>query len=156
MNQKAVERIREFNRFYTVLIGTLNRHFLGSEFSVTETRVLFEIATLEKCNANTMAEKLKMDKSYMSRILKSFEKRELIQKNISAQDGRVHVIRLTNQGANAVNNLIEKTNRQIWGLISNLNAEECGEICAAMDLITNYLSGKNKERAAGSDADNRV
>ena len=146
MNQEIVEHIREFNRFYTVLIGTLNRRFLGSEFSVTETRVLFEIATLEECCANILVQKLNIDKSYMSRILKSFEKKGLIRKDISLQDSRVHLICLTDRGTESVNSLIEKTNQQIQGLIVGLNANECDEICRAMDVITGYFS-KNEERA---------
>lgn len=142
----VVERIREFNRFYTVLIGTLNTHFLDSEYSVTETRILFELTTHENCNAKNLIKNLHIDKSYMSRIIKSFEKKKLITKKISEQDHRAYTIRLTNKGKKEVTALIDRTNYQIGELISDLNLEECKKICMAMDLITDYLSRNNSER----------
>lgn len=141
-----VERIREFNRFYTVLIGTLNTHFLDSEYSVTETRILFELISYEDCNAKNLIENLHIDKSYMSRIIKSFEKKKLITKRMSEQDHRAYTIRLTNKGKKEVTALIDRTNYQISELISDLNIEECKKICIAMDLITDYLSRNNSER----------
>lgn len=138
--KEAVERIRQFNRFYTVLIGTLDRNFLGCAYSVTETRILFELRSNENCSAKEIAEKLHIDKSYMSRIMKAFEKKGLIAREVSTQDRRAQVIRLTPKGESEVKLLIGLTNTQIGGLISNLNEEECQKICEAMDLITEYLS----------------
>lgn len=144
--KEFVERIREFNRFYTVLIGSLNVHFLDSEYSVTETKILFELIANKECNAKSIAKNLHIDKSYMSRIIKSFEKKELIMKCVSEVDHREHIIRLTNKGKEEVTSLINMTNMQIGALISDLNMEECKKMCMAMDLITDYLSRNNNER----------
>ena len=136
----VVERIREFNRFYTVLIGTLNNRFLGTEFSVTETRILFELLSNDGCSANLLVNKLHIDKSYMSRILKSFEKRQLIRKQTSDEDRRAQCIYFTEKGIQTIQELIAVTNNDIGGLIQTLSDEECREVCRAMDTITTCLS----------------
>lgn len=146
MNKKeeTVEHIREFNRFYTVLVGSLNTHFLGSKYSITETRILFELLSHKKCYAKDIVEYLHIDKSYMSRIIKSFEKNGLIIKEMSQFDHRAFLITLTDKGQMETNMLIEKTNQQIHEWIDGLNLQECQEICSAMNTIKHYLS--NDER----------
>lgn len=135
-----IGRIREFNRFYTVNLGMLNRRFLGSEYSVTETRILFELNTDDRCTANVLTEKLHIDKSYMSRILKSFEKRGLVTKQVSPEDGRAFILHLTETGRRETARLIESTNRQIAAWVAPLSAGERAELGQAMDVITAHLS----------------
>lgn len=136
----VIGRIREFNRFYTVNLGMLDRKFLNSGYSVAENRILFELNANDLCSANFLAEKLHVDKSYMSRILKSFEKKGLITKKVSAEDGRAFILHLTEKGREETARLIEGANRQIEALIAPLNQEECRELCEAMDVITEYLA----------------
>lgn len=140
--ERTVDRIRQFNRFYTVLIGTLNKRFLGTDFSVTETRILFELATKDGCLAQELVSRLQIDKSYMSRIMKSFEAKGLIQKRASAEDRRAQVIHLTGLGTETVRGLIEATNAQIGGLVEPLEEDECRAVCQAMDTITFYLTAR--------------
>lgn len=149
--KEIIERIREFNRFYTVLIGTLNTRFLGSDYSVTETRILFELISHGDCNAKDIITDLHIDKSYMSRIIKSFENKGLITKKVSEKDRRAYIIHLTDRGIEETQTLISRTNLQIGELISNLELDECNEICQAMDLITDYLSGNNEERKKSNE-----
>lgn len=148
MNTKEdiIERIREFNRFYTVLIGTLNKHFLDSEYSVTETRILFELDSHDGCQAKNIIDELHIDKSYMSRIMKRFEKQGLITKERVNEDHRAYTIQLTHQGHHEVKTLITKTNQQIHELLIALDMNECQEICDAMDLITKHLSKGKDDR----------
>lgn len=136
---KTINRIREFNRFYTVMLGMLNRNFLHSEYSVTETRILFEIKTNEGCSANDIINTLKIDKSYLSRIINSFIKNQLITKDVLPEDRRAFEIRLTDKGHKTVDALVAKTNEQIREYVDSLNDSECDEICAAMDTITKYF-----------------
>ncbi len=69
---ETVYKIREFNRFYTVLLGLLDRNFLNSEYSVTEIRILFELENNDGCSAVDLIEKLYIDKGYLSRLIKGF------------------------------------------------------------------------------------
>ncbi|MDQ7093477.1 MarR family transcriptional regulator [Desulfosporosinus sp. PR] len=70
-----IDHIREFNRFYTNVLGLLNQHYL-SDFSLTEARILFDLSDLGCCTANALSSRLNIDKSYMSRIIKRFEKKD--------------------------------------------------------------------------------
>lgn len=65
----VIAQIRSFNRFYTNVLGLLNRHILDSGYSLTEIRVLLEISKVRHCTANTLVTQLKIDRSYMSRII---------------------------------------------------------------------------------------
>lgn len=142
---EVIARIRAFNRFYTVMLGMLDRNFLSSPYSVTETRTLFEISAHAPCSANFLTETLHVDKSYISRILKSFQRQGLVTKCVSPTDGRAYLIQLTDQGQHEVEQLIQSTNCQIGVLIQALNENQCRELCHAMDTITKYLSGSIDE-----------
>lgn len=64
-----ITEIRGFNRFYTNILGLLDQHILDSGYSLTEARVLFEISKTERCTANQLCSSLKVDRSYMSRMI---------------------------------------------------------------------------------------
>lgn len=137
---KAVNVIRKFNRFYTVSMGFLDLDYLDTKYSIAETRILFEINTYDKCIQSELAKILHIDKSYLSRIIKSFCKDGLIEKNKSDQDKRAAYISLTEKGHMETEKLIELTNTQIEGTINKLSSEDCNKLCDAMDTIISILS----------------
>lgn len=147
----VIHRIREFNRFYTVMFGMLNRKFLDSGYSVTESRILFELSLSQTCTANFLAEKLHVDKSYMSRILKAFEEKGLITRQVSPDDGRVFILRLTDRGRQETAGLIDSANKQIKALIAPLSTQDCTELCTAMDLITERLTDHTQKPTDSED-----
>lgn len=138
--QFVVNRVREFNRFYTVILGMLDRRYLGSDYSVAETRILFELYTHDGCTANALSASLQLDKSYLSRILKRFEADGLLEKTPSAQDSRARLLHLTRRGAQQTAQLIEQTNRQILPMVEPLTTGQRAGLCAAMDHITQCFS----------------
>lgn len=137
---RAVYEIREFNRFYTVLVGLLDRSYLNSDYSMAEARILFELKNKDGCRANDLAANLHMDKSYLSRMLKKFEGRGLLSKKLSGKDGRSYELRLTEEGRRITEQLIEASNEQIRQLLKALDEEECTRVCQAMDTITGLLA----------------
>ena len=78
--------VRRFNRFYTKQIGALQEGLLDSPFSLAEARILYEIAHRDRPTA-TDAQTLGLDAGYLSRMLRAFEKRALVKKTRSAEDG---------------------------------------------------------------------
>ena len=73
-NKEIVSKVREFNRFYMPKMNLLGNHYLGSEYSVTEARVFFEIYENEGCHAAHIAKVMNIDKSYLSKIIVKYEK----------------------------------------------------------------------------------
>lgn len=138
--REAVDCIRKFNRFYTVLLGFLNQNYLGSGYSVTETRILFEIYQQEGISAKELCDFLKLDKSYMSRMIRSFEINGIVYREVSASDKRTNRIYLTDKGKVKTSDLIEITNQDIYQLIESFDIDVCRQICAAMELISYKFS----------------
>jgi len=136
----AVGRIRSFNRFYTRILGLLDRHILASDFSLTEARVLLELGKGEGCNARAVGVRLGVDPSYLSRMLKRFEAGKLIVRTPSAQDSRASDIRLTDAGRAALTELGRRSDDQVAGLLAELSPQEVDEVLAAMALIREKLS----------------
>lgn len=136
----TVEKIREFNRFYLPVMDILDSCYLNSDYSVTEVRVLYEIYGNEKCTANLIVGKLKIDKSYLSRILKKLESDGILVKKVSEDDTRFMEISLTEKGVNCYKELVERANSEIFALLEKLTDAECRKIEAAMDTITKLVS----------------
>lgn len=143
--QEVIDCIRTFNRFYTVLLGFLNQNYLGTGYSVTETRILFEIHQQEGISAKQLCTLLRLDKSYMSRLIRSLEHQGILCRETDPTDRRANCIYLTVQGRTEVAGLIRTTNQEIEHLIGTFDMEVCGQICEAMDLIREKFSMVSRE-----------
>lgn len=136
---KTIHEIRKFNRFYTVNMGFLNSGYLDTDFSIAETRILFEILHYTKCFQSELTKNLHIDKSYLSRIIKRFHKEGLIEREQSDADKRAVYIYLTEKGRRETEQLIALTNSQIENKIHTLSSGECMKLCEAMDTIISML-----------------
>ena len=140
--QEVIEKIRSFNRFYTDIIGLLDKHFLDSPFSLTEGRVLYEVQHTEDCTAKKIRENIRIDEGYLSRILNTFRKKGLITKSLSSDDKRLHIIKLTEKGQKEFASLNEHSDQLISRLIEKLSEEECQELLSITERIR-HLLGRN-------------
>ncbi len=143
MSQAETEilKIRRFNRFYTNLLGLLDRHLLETEFSLTEARVLYELGEADACTAKELTRRLNVDPGYLSRILKQFEKKGLTERMRSSEDGRLHPIRLTEKGQETLRWLSGRSDGQSRSLIEKLNPSQRTDLTDSMERIQRYLSG---------------
>ena len=132
IRQKTVDKIREFNRFYTAQMNLLNSKYLSSSYSLAEIRVLFEIWINKTCNQDNIVQSLGIDKSYLSRIIKKLEKSCIIEKRHGESDKRNSVISLTEIGEQEVIKLVNQTNGFIAEKISNLDDCQCAELCKSL------------------------
>ena len=138
-DQQLIDRIRSFNRFYTNIIGLLDRHFLDTPFSLTEGRVLYEISQTGPCSAKQIRSRINIDEGYLSRILDKFSKGGLIRKTPSSEDGRFYIIALTEKGQREFARLNDNSNRLIAQMIEKLSQRERVELVEIMDRIHELL-----------------
>lgn len=142
---EVIEKIREFNRFYMPSMNLLGNHYLGSEYSVTEARIFFEIYKNEGCNAAHIAKQMNIDKSYLSRIIKGHEKNGYIRREKVAGDGRAYLLYLTGSGKERAEELIRKSNEEISLIVDGLSIQDCRQLIEAIDTIIRILS-KEREK----------
>jgi DNA-binding MarR family transcriptional regulator/GNAT superfamily N-acetyltransferase len=133
--EARAEAVREFNRFYTTRIGVLGDAHLGSEFSLTEVRVLFELAHREFPTAAEIASALSLDRGYLSRTLRSFKRRGLISTRASREDRRRTLLSLTPAGRRAFAPLDRGARELMAGLLQPLSDTGQRRLLAAMHDI---------------------
>lgn len=139
---KLIQDIREFNRFYTRLIGLLDGHLLNSDFSLAEARILYEIYTGKQISASQIVSTLSMDKGYVSRILKKFEKNGLVTKENFSTDARVSLLALSEKGLKVFHTLNRASNEQVDALIAPLAIAKQKELVMHMQAIMQILNGQ--------------
>jgi len=140
-----IGQIRSFNRFYTNLLGLLDRTLLKSAYSLTEVRVLFELNRFSKATASKLVKLLNLDPAYLSRILGNFEEKKLIQKERSNKDMRKHLVSLTSQGKRVISDLQERANEQIKTLILTISDDDQNRLVNAMKTIKRILQNKEEK-----------
>ena len=131
-----VAQVRAFNRFYTNVIGVLHDMYLDTPYTLTESRLLFEVARLGTVEVSWLRQALDIDPGYLSRVLGRFESDGLVTRHRSAADARRQEIRATEAGRAAVAELDERAASQIGALLSGV---DCGPVLDAMQLITQAL-----------------
>ncbi|MHA2170041.1 MAG: bifunctional helix-turn-helix transcriptional regulator/GNAT family N-acetyltransferase [Candidatus Kariarchaeaceae archaeon] len=143
MEDKA-KRIRHFNRFYTRKIGVLREGLLHSQYSLTESRILFELAYGKELTASDLSRELGLDPGYLSRILSNFETLGLITRTRSAKDDRARIIQLTNKGKQEFDVLDMRSREEILELLNNLTNENQDKLLKSMETIEEILAKKLK------------
>jgi DNA-binding MarR family transcriptional regulator/GNAT superfamily N-acetyltransferase len=148
MSESTVQAVRAFNRFYTRQIGALGEAYLNAPFSLTETRVLYELAHRAQGaprRAGEIARQLGLDAGYLSRILQKFQKRRLIARRRSAEDGRRSDLLLTKAGRAALAPLERGAARQVAAMLRPLSNGERARLVDAMQTIERLLVAPRAE-----------
>ncbi|MDJ1501972.1 MarR family winged helix-turn-helix transcriptional regulator [Xanthocytophaga agilis] len=138
--QHIIDDIRAFNRYYTGLLGLLNNHLLDSDYSLAEARILYEIHSLQPVSASQIMSNIVIDKGYLSRVLKQFEKSGLISKQVSSEDARITLVSLTATGQTLFNKLNASSEEQIATLLNKLTGKEQQQLVGHMQAIRTLLS----------------
>jgi DNA-binding MarR family transcriptional regulator/N-acetylglutamate synthase-like GNAT family acetyltransferase len=137
--ERRVEAARRFNRFYTRQIGLLRRGAYDSPFSLTEVRVLYELAHRDQPTATELGRDLGLDAGYLSRILRGFEKRALVTRTRSPADGRQSHLALTALGRKVFAPLDARSHAEVAALLSALAPAAQAQVIAAMQTIERLL-----------------
>lgn len=140
--------MRRFNRFYTQKIGVLQEGLLQGPFSLTETRVLYELVHRDRPTAVELGRALALDAGYLSRILARFEQQGLIVRTPSPQDGRQSLLAVTEAGRAAMAPLEDRSNEVLGRLLQPLSGEGRQQLADAFDTVERLLGGDRPRPAS--------
>jgi len=144
-NQR-VAAVRRFNRFYTRQSGLLQESYLKSQFSLSQVRVLYELAHRERPTATELGRELGLDPGYLSRILRLFEKRGFLKRTPSHADGRQSHLFLTARGQAAFAPLNTRSRDEIGSMLHTLSAPEQARLVESMHAIEGILGAPSERR----------
>jgi DNA-binding MarR family transcriptional regulator/N-acetylglutamate synthase-like GNAT family acetyltransferase len=145
---QRIAAVRRFNRFYTQKLGVLSEGFLNTPFSLTEARVLHALAHRDGATATWLGRELDLDAGYLSRILRDFERQDLITRQPSLQDGRQSLVRLTPAGREAFAPLDRASHQAVGGLLEPLAEADQDRLVGAMRTIATLLGDAPETRPA--------
>ena len=144
---RDVAAMRAFNRFYTRRIGVLHERLLHSDFTLPQSRLLWELAHHDGVTATALARELDLDAGYLSRLLAGLKEQGLVRATRSSRDARQTLLRLSAAGRRAFAPLDERSRDEVGALLARLSEPERQELLAAMMRIEALL-GDAKPRPA--------
>lgn len=142
MNQQIIQAIREFNRQYVLILGLLNTSLKNSSYSLLEARILFEIDTKENCVASEIATRLRIDRGYLSRIIKKLIELELVVRKNDPQDQRRGLLALTKKGTEELAKINKESDKNIYEMFCDFSIDELEMITETMFLIQKKTGSK--------------
>ncbi len=141
MEQRIVA-VRRFNRFYTKHIGLLDEGLLNSTFSLTEVRVMWELAHRANLTATDLGRELGVDIGYLSRILRRFTESGFVERQPASTDRRKLILALTRQGEEAFAPLNTRSRDQVQAMLEGLSKTEQRRLLSAMEAIERLVGAR--------------
>jgi DNA-binding MarR family transcriptional regulator/N-acetylglutamate synthase-like GNAT family acetyltransferase len=138
--EEKIDAVRHFNRFFTRQIGVLREGLLHSPFSLTEVRILFELAHHDHLTASDLSREMGLDPGYLSRILARFEEKGLIEKVRSETDARQRLLSLTSEGKQVFSLLDRRSREEVAEMLSSLSEGDQERLLEAMKTIEDVLA----------------
>jgi DNA-binding MarR family transcriptional regulator/N-acetylglutamate synthase-like GNAT family acetyltransferase len=135
-----VQGVRRFNRFYTRQIGVLHEHLLKSRFSLTEVRVLYELAHRAGVTAGDLRRDLGIDRGYLSRLLHGFGQHGWIKTSRSPSDRRKVLLSLTGRGRRVFGPLDRRSSEEVRAMVARLSPSQQKGVLGAMREIEAALN----------------
>jgi len=146
VSEHRIAAVRRFTRFYTRQIGVLREGLHASAFSLSEARVLYELANRSAPTAADIARDLGLDAGYLSRILRGFAQRGFLARTRSQDDGRESHLALTPAGRTAFAPLDRGSHDEVAALLAPLSEGAQARLIEAMATVEQLLG----ERAAAA------
>jgi DNA-binding MarR family transcriptional regulator/N-acetylglutamate synthase-like GNAT family acetyltransferase len=139
--REQVEAVRGFNRFYTTVAGLLREGLLDTDLTLTEARLVFDVAQRDQTEVSDLRESLGIDAGYLSRLIGRLERRKLLKRARSSSDGRRQVITLTAAGRRKYELLDRRSAREVAALVDR--APDPERLVGAMTTIEEILRGRD-------------
>jgi DNA-binding MarR family transcriptional regulator/GNAT superfamily N-acetyltransferase len=143
-----IAAVRAFNRFYTRKLGVLDQHLGQSPFSLSEARVLYELAHRDDLAAKEIGNELGLDPGYLSRIVQSFDEKGLITRTPLPADRRQYQLSLTAKGRQAFAKLNLGSQNEVASMLARLSAGDATRLIQAMATIEAVLEQRQSQPAS--------
>lgn len=137
---ERVTALRRFNRFWTAKIGVLQAGLLDTPYSLTEARVIFELAQSDATDLADLRRRLELDAGYLSRILTRFRTDGVVDTRVSSEDGRRQVVSLTPTGREVFSDLDRRSASEVRSMLGGLSVEDQRRLVSAMSTIEDVFS----------------
>lgn len=137
-----IERLRRFNRFYTRRLGLLSERPYGGDFTLTEVRILFELAHEGPLKPSWLVDHLGLDPAYVSRILKRFASLGLVDRARDPDDGRGAIMTLTRQGREVFNPMEAASREGLAAMVGHLDDAAQAELAEAVERVEDVLTAR--------------
>ena len=138
---RRIDTVRRFNRFYTQHIGVLHEGLLESAFSLTEARVVYELAQVDETTARDLCRQLALDAGYLSRILRRLRQSGVVGRVRSTDDGRRMRLSLTAKGRRAFAVINKRSHGEIGAMLATLAETDQRRLVDAMSTVSSLLGG---------------
>jgi DNA-binding MarR family transcriptional regulator/N-acetylglutamate synthase-like GNAT family acetyltransferase len=146
--EMRISAVRAFNRFYTRRLGVLGQRLLESPFSLSEARVLYELAHRDGAAAKELGIELDLDAGYLSRIVQSFDEKGLITRKPLPADRRQYQLSLTAKGRQAFAKLNLGSQNEVAAMLARLSASDATRLTQAMATIEAVLDQRRSQPAS--------
>jgi DNA-binding MarR family transcriptional regulator/GNAT superfamily N-acetyltransferase len=143
-----IAAIRGFSRFYTRKLGIIEPKLLHSPFTLQEARIMYEIAHRPACTATDLTRDLGLDPGFLSRTLQALQRRQIVTRKASKDDGRVNELSLTARGRTAQAELERRSREEVASLLASLDDNQRAAIVRAMTTIEQTLERPAEKPAA--------
>jgi DNA-binding MarR family transcriptional regulator/GNAT superfamily N-acetyltransferase len=143
---RRVAAVRAFNRFYPLQVGLLSPGYLDTSFSITEARVIYEIATRGDTEVADLRRRLGLDAGYLSRMLNRFQTEGMIVRERASADRRRQLVKLTAKGRRTFASLDRRSTEEIGGVLDAYSDEQQRRLVEAMGSIRRILGDGLEER----------
>jgi DNA-binding MarR family transcriptional regulator/GNAT superfamily N-acetyltransferase len=143
-----IEAVRRFSRFYTRRIGVLHEGLLGTSLSLTEGRVIYELAQRDQPTASELIAELGLDPGYLSRILRRFEDQKLVRRLAFPNDARQNLVMLTQRGRELFAKINARSRYEVGEMLARLPGGERARVIEAMATLESLLANSPPKRTA--------
>jgi DNA-binding MarR family transcriptional regulator/N-acetylglutamate synthase-like GNAT family acetyltransferase len=147
-SDREISAVRAFNRFYTRKLGLIEPKLLHSPFTLQEARIMYEIAHRSACTATDLTRDLGLDPGFLSRTLQALQRRQIVTRRPSKDDGRVNELSLTAKGRTAQAELERRTREEVGSLLAALDDNQRAAVVQAMTTIERTLERPTQKPAA--------
>src|SRR5215212_9870123 len=146
--EARIAAVRRFSRFYTRQLGLLQESLVHTRLSLSEARVLYELAHRDSVTASELAAELDLDHGYLSRILRRFAEDGLLGKKRAPDDGRQNLISITAKGRKAFAPLNKGSHDQVAEMLAKLTPADQSRVVGAMNTVETLLGASSESSPA--------